>query len=298
MNGTIMSISWIAFTLLAAFSQSWRNAFQSKLSVNMSVAGVTLARFLWAGPIALLYLYALYQWQPASIPRFSGEFSFYIIAAAVMQILATGLMVVLFKLENYAIGAGLAKCEAPVSAVFGVLFFGTVLSVVGWIGVLIGTLGVLLMSSSSSWRSVSPKIFFLGLSCSTAFALTSLWIREASLSLALPFLHSAAWVLFLVITLQTCIITLFLLFKEPQTLKQMFKQPKLVIMTSLTSVIGSLGWFSAMSLQAVPYVKTLGQVEIVFMILISYFWLGQRIARKDVTALILISIAAILVMWQ
>lgn len=78
----------------------------------------------------------------------------------------------------------------------------------------------------------------------------------------------------------------------------MFKQPKLVIMTSLTSVIGSLGWFSAMSLQAVPYVKTLGQVEIVFMILISYFWLGQRIARKDVTALILISIAAILVMWQ
>ncbi|MFC5080640.1 EamA-like transporter family protein [Vibrio thalassae] len=293
-----MSISWIAFTLLAAFSQSWRNAFQSKLSVNMSVAGVTLARFLWAGPIALLYLYALYQWQPASIPRFSGEFSFYIIAAAVMQILATGLMVVLFKLENYAIGAGLAKCEAPVSAVLGVLFFGTVLSVVGWIGVLVGTLGVLLMSSSSGWRSVSPKIFFLGLSCSTAFALTSLWIREASLSLALPFPHSAAWVLFLVITLQTCIITLFLLFKEPQTLKQMFKQPKLVIMTSLTSVIGSLGWFSAMSLQAVPYVKTLGQVEIVFMILISYFWLGQRIARKDVTALILISIAAILVMWQ
>ncbi|GAL22758.1 permeases of the drug/metabolite transporter (DMT) superfamily [Vibrio maritimus] len=53
-----------------------------------------------------------------------------------------------------------------------------------------------------------------------------------------------------------------------------------------------------MSLQAVPYVKTLGQVEVIFMILISYFWLGQSIARKDITALILLSIAAILVMWQ
>ncbi|MDH5912709.1 multidrug transporter [Vibrio splendidus] len=293
-----MSFSWIAFTLLAAFSQSWRNAFQSKLSGTMSVAGVTLARFIWAGPIALIYLCALYQWKPVSTPDFSGEFVFYIIAAAIMQILATGLMVMLFKLENYAIGAGLAKCEAPVSAVLSVLFFGTALTLTGWIGVLIGTLGVLIMSSASGWRSLSPKVFLLGMACSTAFALTSLWVREASLSIGLPFPHSAAWVLFLVISLQTVIICTYLFFRERDTLGLIFKKSKLVVMTSLASVIGSLGWFSAMSLQAVPYVKTLGQVEVIFMVLISYFWLGQSIARKDILALILLSIAAVLVMWQ
>ncbi|ERM58150.1 MULTISPECIES: DMT family transporter [Vibrio] len=293
-----MSFSWIAFTLLAAFSQSWRNAFQSKLSGTMSVAGVTLARFIWAGPIALIYLCALYQWQPVAVPSFSGKFGFFIVAAAIMQILATGLMVMLFKLENYAIGAGLAKCEAPVSAVLSVLFFGTALTVTGWIGVLIGTLGVLIMSSSSGWRSLSPKVFLLGMACSTAFALTSLWVREASLSIGLPFPHSAAWVLFLVISLQTVIICTYLFFRERDTLRQIFTKSKLVVMTSLASVIGSLGWFSAMSLQAVPYVKTLGQIEVVFMVLISYFWLGQSIARKDILALILLSIAAVLVMWQ
>ncbi|MEZ8734719.1 multidrug transporter [Vibrio sp. 10N.261.51.A3] len=293
-----MSFSWIAFTLLAAFSQSWRNAFQSKLSGTMSVAGVTLARFIWAGPIALIYLYTLYQWQPVSAPDFSGEFVFYIVAAAIMQILATGLMVMLFKLENYAIGAGLAKCEAPVSAVLSVLFFGTALTLTGWVGVLIGTLGVLIMSSASGWRSLSPKVFLLGMACSTAFALTSLWVREASLSIGLPFPHSAAWVLFLVISLQTVIICTYLFFRERDTLRLIFKKSKLVVMTSLASVIGSLGWFSAMSLQAVPYVKTLGQVEVIFMVLISYFWLGQSIARKDILALILLSIAAVLVMWQ
>ncbi|WGS63240.1 DMT family transporter [Vibrio lentus] len=293
-----MSFSWVAFTLLAAFSQSWRNAFQSKLAGTMSVAGVTLARFIWAGPIALIYLYSLYQWQPVSTPSFSGEFVFYIVAAAIMQILATGLMVMLFKLENYAIGAGLAKCEAPVSAVLSVLFFGTALTLTGWVGVLIGTLGVLIMSSSSGWRSLSPKVFLLGMACSTAFALTSLWVREASLSIGLPFPHSAAWVLFLVISLQTVIICTYLFFRERDTLRQVFTKSKLVVMTSLASVIGSLGWFSAMSLQAVPYVKTLGQVEVVFMVLISYFWLGQSIARKDILALILLSIAAVLVMWQ
>ena len=261
-----MSFSWIAFTLLAAFSQSWRNAFQSKLAGTMSVAGVTLARFIWAGPIALIYLYSLYQWQPVSTPSFSGEFVFYIVAAAIMQILATGLMVMLFKLENYAIGAGLAKCEAPVSAVLSVLFFGTALTITGWVGVLIGTLGVLIMSSSSGWRSLSPKVFLLGMACSTAFALTSLWVREASLSIGLPFPHSAAWVLFLVISLQTVIICTYLFFRERDTLRQIFTKSKLVVMTSLASVIGSLGWFSAMSLQAVPYVKTLGQIEVVFML--------------------------------
>ncbi|MFA0521942.1 multidrug transporter, partial [Vibrio sp. 10N.222.55.E8] len=97
---------------------------------------VTLARFIWAGPIALIYLYALYQWQPVATPHFSGEFIFYIGAAAIMQILATALMVMLFKRENYAIGAGLAKCEAPVSAVLSVLFFGTALTVTGWLGVI------------------------------------------------------------------------------------------------------------------------------------------------------------------
>lgn len=116
--------------------------------------------------------------------------------------------------------------------------------------------------------------------------------------MGLPFPFSAAWVLFLVILLQTLLITAYLLVKERHTLAAMFARPKLVVMTSLTSVLGSLGWFSAMSLQAVPYVKTLGQIEIVFMIFISYFWLGQRISTKEITALLLLSLAAILVMWQ
>lgn len=94
------------------------------------------------------------------------------------------------------------------------------------------------------------------------------------------------------------IICTYLFFRERDTLRQIFTKSKLVVMTSLASVIGSLGWFSAMSLQAVPYVKTLGQIEVVFMVLISYFWLGQSIARKDILALILLSIAAVLVMWQ
>ena len=53
-----------------------------------------------------------------------------------------------------------------------------------------------------------------------------------------------------------------------------------------------------MSLQAVPYVKTLGQVEVFFTLLIAMLWLKDKVKIKDMLALILIAVAAILVMWS
>lgn len=290
-------MSWILFTLLAAFSQSWRNAFQSQLSKDLNVIGVTLSRFLWASPLAAIYLLCLYWFEPVSLPSFNLYSYLFIIGASVMQILATALMVVLFKQKNFAIGAGLAKSEAPVSAILGVLFFGTSLSLFGWAGVVVGAVAVFMLSCSHGIRTISLKTALIGLACSTSFALTSLWIREASLTLDLPFSHRAAWVLFLVIFLQTLMLMGYMLLNDRQTLQTMFIKPKLVIMTSLASFIGSLGWFSAMSLQTVPLVKTLGQVEVFFTMLISFFWLKEGIKRKDMLALVLIAIAAILVMW-
>lgn len=290
-------MSWILFTLLAAFSQSWRNAFQSRLSKEMNVTGVTLSRFLWASPLAAFYLLSLYIYQPVSLPIFTTYSYLFIVGASIMQIIATGLMVVLFKQKNFAIGAGLAKSEAPVAAFLGVLFFGTSLSLLGWVGVAVGAIAVFMLSCPDGIRSLSLKTALIGLACSTSFALTSLWIREASLTLDIPFPHRAAWILLLVITLQTLVLVAYMLVKDRSTLKTMFTKPKLVIMTSIASFIGSLGWFSAMSLQTVPLVKTLGQVEVFFTMLISLFWLKERIKRKDILALILIAIAAVLVMW-
>ena len=289
---------WILLTLLAAFMQAWRNAFQSQLSKEVSVAGVTLARFIWAGPIAAVYLVGLYLWQDVGIPDFSGRFIGFILGASAMQILATGLMVKLFKLQNFAIGAGLAKSEAVVAAILGTVFFGTHLSPLGWSGVLLGGVAIFLMSAKQGLRSLSLNTVLMGLACGTSFALTSLWVREASLCLNIGFPHSAAWVLLFVISLQTLVLVNYLLLKDKSTLAALWQRPKLTLLTSTASCLGSIGWFSAMSLQAVPYVKTLGQVEVFFMILIATFWLKEKVKIKDMLGLVLIAIAAIMVMWE
>ncbi len=293
-----MAYLWIAFTIMAAAMQSWRNALQGQLAKEVSTLGATLARFLWAAPIAALYLTLLYYWRDAELPEWQGEFVGYIFAAAIMQILATALMVRLFKQRNFAIGVGLAKSEALMAAILGTIFFGTQLSLLGWGGVVIGAIAVILMSSRGKLTDISLDTLLLGIACGSAFALTSLWIRQASISSGLLFPHSAAWVLLLVISLQTLILVGFLIFKEPSSLLSLWRRPKLVFMTSLFSALGSIGWFSAMSLQTVPYVKTLGQVEILFTLLVGRFYLKQKVKFNDLAGLLLIGIAAVMVMWS
>lgn len=287
---------WIPFTLLAAFMQAWRNAFQKQLSKEVSVAGLTLARFLWASPLAAMYLAGLYQWQPEALPTLNHRFVLFIVGAAVAQIIATALMVKLFKLRNYAIGAGLAKSEAILAAILGVAFFSESLSLLGWAGVLLGAVAVFLLSGAS-WRQLSWPVLLLGISSGLSFALTSLWVRQASLALGLPFPHGAAWVLLVVILLQTLILLSYLLWRERSTLLALWRHPRLTLLISISSCIGSIGWFTAMSLESVALVKTLGQVEVLFMLLISAFFFKEKLQRTDHGGLALIVLAAIAVMW-
>lgn len=287
---------WIPFTLLAAFMQAWRNAFQKQLSKDVKVAGVTLARFIWASPLAALYLFGLYQWQPVALPIFTGDFVGFIVAAALAQIVATALMVKLFQLQNYAIGAGLAKSEAILAAVLGVLFFADRLNALAWCGVLIGAVAVWLLSGASI-RQISVKTILLGLGSGLAFALTSLWVREASQVLGLPFPHGAAWVLLSVIALQTILLSCWLAIKDRPTLLALWRRPGLTLLVSVFSCVGSIGWFTAMSLETVAVVKTLGQIEVLFMLMISAWVFKEKLKHTDHWGLLLIVVAAVAVMW-
>ena len=286
---------WIPFTIFAAFMQSWRNAFQKHLSRDVSSAGVTLARFIYASPLAVIYLILLYYFGEAEAPEFTGKYWLFIVLASLVQIAATVLMVMLFRLRNYAMGVGLAKSEAVIAAILGALFFSAFLTPLAWLGVLIGSVAIWLMANPSSFKEISLPTLFTGLASGLCFALTTLWVREASLLLGLPFLHSAAWVLLCVISLQTLILLVWITIKDPLTLKALWLRPKLTLAISVCSFFGSLGWFTAMSLETVAMVKTLGQIEILFTLMISARWFQESLTRRDLIGLLLIVVGAICV---
>lgn len=286
---------WIPFTLLAAFMQAWRNAFQNRLSRDVSTAGVTLARFIWAGPLVMLYLWLLYSWEAVPMPQITWPFAGLILLAAIAQIIATVLMVMLFRQRNYAVGVGLAKSEAVIAAVLGSLFFAAPLSPLAWIGVVIGATAFWLMISPGALRTFSVQTLLTGLGSGLALALTTLWVREASLMLGLPFLYSAAWVLLYIIILQIPMLLGWLWWHEPHTLTALWQRPGQTGLISLFSCIGSLGWFTAMSLESVALVKTLGQVEVLFTLMISVCWFHESLNRRDLAGLALIVVGAVCV---
>jgi len=85
--------------------------------------------------------------------------------------------------------------------------------------------------------------------------------------------------------------------RNPQTLTALWRRPKLTLSVSVCSCVGSVGWFTAMSLESVALVKTLGQVEVLFMLLISTFIFKEKLKHTDHLGLLLIVLAAIAVMW-
>lgn len=293
------TLIWILFTLMAAFMQAWRNAFQKQLSSSVDVYGVTLARFLFAVPLAIAYLAWMYHAHPVDTNvSFNLQFAVYIVIAGITQIAATALMVQLFKQKNYAIGVGLAKSEAILAAIIAVLFLSEPLSLYAWGGVLLGAVAVFLLSSGRQLKDLSVSTLTIGIASGLCFAITSLLVREASLELTmLPHLHRAAWVLFWVISFQCISMLLYLGLFSRKTLYALWQRLGLTLKVSLCSFLASLGWFSAMSLQSVAIVKTLGQIEILFSLLISMFFFKEKLARRDHWGLVLVFVAAILVIW-
>lgn len=292
-------MTWVILTFIAVIMQTFRNALQSKISEQgVPTAGVTLSRFLLAPPIAALYLGILYCWEPAELPSYNLTFWFYVLIASIMQIVATSLMVVLFKQKNFAVGAGLAKSEALVAGVLGTLFFGSQLSLLGWVGIVIGAIAVFVLSGIREKGTLNIKTVLIGLACGASFALTSLYVREAAHALDLPFPFNSAWVLFYVLCIQTLLLSVYIWVTTPNTFRALASVKGMVVSTSCCSCLGSIAWFSAMTLQYVAYVKTLGQVEVLFTILIAVWWLKHPIKRDEVIGLVLIAIAAVFVMWQ
>ena len=294
-----MTITWILFTLMAAFMQAWRNAFQKQLSTTVDVYGVTLARFIFALPLALIYISCLYHFQPVTESvHFNLRFAIYVLIAALSQIAATALMVQLFKQKNYAIGVGLAKSEAVLAAIIAVVFLSDHLSLLGWFGVAVGGFAVFLMSKGRDFSDFSVPTLCIGIGSGLCFAITSLLVREASLELDnLPFIHRAAWVLLMVIGTQCFLLLMYLGIFRRATLWAMWQRIGLTFRVSLCSFLASLGWFSAMSMQSVPIVKTLGQVEIIFSMLISAYFFKEKLARAEHLGIVLVVIAAFLVIW-
>lgn len=291
--------SWIAFTILAALMQAVRTAGQKQLTSSVTPMSSTLIRYVFGLPFALIYLLYITR---AELPEVvaaalgNGRFIMFALAAAVAQIIATVLLVRLFSFRNFTVGTSLAKTEAVQAAVFGTVLFGMPLSLFGWLAVAIGFLGIYIVSMPTGDQHWEPRTVLLGTLSGTAFALTSLWIREASLSLEQSVLSSAAMTLVFLVSVQSLICVCYTALREPEQFAAIGKRLGLAGFVGLTSALGSVGWFTAMTYQNPALVKSLGQVEFIFTLLLTTLFFKERITARELLGVAAIVCSVILIL--
>ena len=299
-----MSVAWVPITIGAAASQAARSALQRQLKGQLSVNGAAFTRFLFGLPLATLYLSALVAGNSSALPAPHRAFWFWVVAAAVSQIVATSLQILVTTSRNFATGIAYTKTEVVQAAVFEILFLGAILTGLGGLGIALGTVAVMLMSLTRSdrpWRAFllgwTEPTALLGLVAGGFFGVAAVGFRAASVSLGHPSAFvAAAFTLVVATSVQTALMGSYLAWRESGQLRRVFAERRSGALVGLTSFLGSAAWFTAFTLQIAAYVRTLGLVELVFTLLISRYAFRERARFVEVVglALLVLSIAAVL----
>ncbi len=283
--------SWVLWTLLAATMQAIRTAGQKNLTGEMSALSATLVRYLFGLPFALLWLGFVSRQQDFSLPGLNTVFILSGFAAGILQITATFLLIRLFTLRNFAVGSTYVKSEILLTAVIGYFFFTETVTLVGWLAIIVCVIGLvtITVSKTGGIKSLWNQSAGYGLSSGLCFALTSLYLRQASLSLGTDdSMLAAGMTLAYMVSLQTVTMLAWVRIQQPGQISVILRNWRPSLFVGITSVVGSVGWFTAMTLELASYVKTLGQLEFLFTVLIAVFYFKEKPTRLEVAGMLLI----------
>ena len=292
---------WIFATLIAASLQTVRFMLQKILSrTQLSTAGTTFSRFCYSAPILWIGVLVYFWSTGLPAPILSGLFWCFASLGGLAQILATVCVVAIFRSRNFAVGITFKKTEVIQSVLVGVLLLGEGVSLKGFGAILIGLVGILLLSDQSDKGQTGSQRFLnratgLGVLSGFLFAISAVAYRGATLQVDMPTpISTAAVTLVMVVTLQMIAMTVWIYFREPNQLLAVWNARKAAIWIGMTSLGGSLAWFTAFSLQNAAYVKALGQFELLLSLAVSYLFFKETISKNEFSGLLLLTASILL----
>jgi drug/metabolite transporter (DMT)-like permease len=299
-----MGVAWIPITIVAALSQTVRNALQRSLKGRLSTNGAAFTRFVFGLPFACAYLAALLAVGISALPRPDSVFWGWLVAASLSQIAATSLLIHVMAARNFATAVAYAKTEVAQAAAFEIIFLGATVTWLGAAGVVLATVSVMLMSVSRSAHPVRALLTgwmessaLLGLLAGGLFGVAAVGFRAASLSLHHPSaVMAAAFTLVMSTTLQTVVMGGYLALRERGELRRVAATARGGTLVGAMSSLGSAGWFTAFTLQIAAYVRTLGLVELPATLLVSLVAFRERPSRAEILGLALLGLSIAMVL--
>lgn len=288
---------WVLFAVLAAAAQTVRFAVQKVLAgATLSPAAATWARFVYSAPLVAVLAFSYARMTGQSIPRPEPGFWLHALSGGVFQILATICTVSLFKLRSFAVGITFKKTEVMLTVLVGLVLLGDTVGIAGIGAIAIGFLGVLLLSEPPGGGSLFNRAAGIGLLSGVFFALSAVTYRGATLALDTgdPVLTGGVTLAF-VTAWQTLALGIWLWWREPGQIGATLKSWRTSGLVGLFSLVGSWCWFAAFSLMNAAFVFAVGQIELIFSLLMGALWFREKLRPREFIGMAVLTVSILAV---
>ena len=109
---------------------------------------------------------------------------------------------------------------------------------------------------------------------------------------------NASLTLVTILVLQTVMLGVWILFRNRDQFAKIFVHWRLSSLVGLTSTLGSIGWFTAFALTQVAYVKTVGQIELIFSLFVTHKIFKERLNKSEGIAIFLMISSILLLIYS
>jgi drug/metabolite transporter (DMT)-like permease len=298
----IVVLIWLPATCAAALLQAWRTAVQQRVRKDLSINAAGLVRYLYGFPVACLLLLMYMHFHAAAFPAFSPALFTNALAAGLLQLLATNLLIMSFGYRSYVVGTAYAKTEAIQGALLAMILLGEKLPVISWIGIAVGVVGVVHISTGNQGlrlrdmaKQISQPAALCGLGAGLLFALTAIFVKRASFAVqTTDHILAALIILVLVVFLQMLMQGLYVMLRERDQVVKIFRTWRVSGQVGVLAAIGSACWFTGFASAPVALVRAVGQVEVIFTLAFGHFYLREPLKRNEAIGLLLVAMGVVL----
>ena len=212
------------------------------------------------------------------------------------------MLVYLFSFRNFAVGTTFSKTETVQTAIFGIVVLGETISFGATAGIIVSLFGVMLISLTN--LTANPREIMrqclqlpalIGIASGAVFGISAVTYRAAALSLdGGHFSLRAALTLAVATVFQTIVMAVYMQIREPGQLRAVLRTWKVSSLVGLTGVLGSIGWFTAMTIQNAAYVRAVGQIELLFTFAASYLFFKEKSSRNELFGIGLVTVGILI----
>ena len=291
---------WAVFTVIAAGAQTARNVMQRDLVGTVGTQGATYVRFLFGLPFALLFLGAQLLLIDAPLPIPGLHALGWAAVGALMQTMATALMLVSMQDRSFVVTIAFTKTEPVIIAILSIVILQEVPTPMTALAIVVATAGVMLMSLPPRAQGAERpglKAALIGLASGACFGFSATGYRVSMVGLeSSSFILTASVTMVMGLVIQCGAILGWLLLRDRALLGAIARSWRPSLLAGFMGALATQFWFLAFAITNPIRVRTLALVEVPFAQVVSRRIFKQRMSNAEIAGMALIVAGVVLLL--